>query len=43
MEMADFAAAHADDPRVRTLAERMASVQTSEVQEFDQYRAKIAP
>ncbi|MGZ4681946.1 MAG: DUF305 domain-containing protein [Acidimicrobiales bacterium] len=43
IEMADFAAAHAADPRVRTLAERMASVQTSEVQEFDQYRAKIAP
>jgi uncharacterized protein (DUF305 family) len=43
IEMANYAAAHAADPRVRALAERMASVQTSEIEEYAQYRAKIAP
>ncbi len=43
VEMANHAADHAADPRVRTLAERMASVQASEIDEYQQYRAEIAP
>jgi uncharacterized protein (DUF305 family) len=43
VEMANHAAAHAADPRVRTLAGRMASVQTSEIDEYEHYRAQIAP
>jgi uncharacterized protein (DUF305 family) len=42
VEMADYAAAHAADPHVRALAARMASQQTSEIDEYTAYRAKIA-
>ena len=43
VEMADYAAAHAADPKVRALASRMASQQTSEIDEYSRYRAQIAP
>jgi len=43
IEMADYAAVHAADPRVRTLATRIARQQTSEIEEYAQYRATIAP
>ncbi len=43
VEMANDAAEHAADPNVRALAARMASQQTSEIEEYAQYRAKIAP
>ena len=43
VEMANDAAEHAADPNVRALAARMASQQTSEIEEYGQYRAKIAP
>ena len=43
VEMAQYAAEHAADPKVRALAARMASQQTSEIEEYGQYRAKIAP
>ena len=35
IDMADYATRHADDPRVRHLAEVMARVQRSEVREYD--------
>jgi uncharacterized protein (DUF305 family) len=43
LEMADYAADHAADPNVQALAARMASLQRSEIEEYAQYRAKIAP
>jgi uncharacterized protein (DUF305 family) len=43
VEMAEYAAEHAADPNVRALAARMASQQTSEIEEYAQYRTKIAP
>ena len=42
VEMAEYAAAHAADPKVRALAARMASQQSSEIEEYAQYRTKIA-
>ena len=43
LEMSEYAAEHAADPDVRALAARMASLQRSEIEEYAQYRAKIAP
>ena len=41
VHMASYAAEHAADPQVRALADRMAKYQASEVDEYQQYLAKI--
>jgi uncharacterized protein (DUF305 family) len=43
VEMAEYAAQHAADPRVRELAGRIAGLQAGEIEEYAQYRARLGP
>jgi len=41
IHMADYAAEHAEDPRVRSLAKRMATQQTGEIADFQRAAARL--